>query len=134
MRFPIPKDCPLPRPNWAWISPAGDTFQIGAAYKQSHEQWVTENLYGTEEYVELSDGSVDLEGMFSAGWIRRSGEIFQTTRENAEKAKGYIDRHEAHGKHFTIVARFDDGAYYGLGTMPGVAIDATGGWTKINGV
>lgn len=135
MQFEIPADCPLPRPNWSWISPDDTTYPLDVAYNQSHENWVSKNLLELSDSFEESDSPDNiLERMFNAGWIRRSGEIFQTSVDHAVRAKNYIDKHEALGKHFTIVSKFDDGNYYEIGTLVGKCIESTGGWTKKIGV
>jgi hypothetical protein len=132
MSLSIPNDLMGPRPNWSWISPDGTTYPIDIAYRETHLHWAKKNLKNLDTYAELENGSPDLERLFNSGWIRRSGEIFQTSFSNAHKAKSYIDKYEAKNKYFTIVAMIKDNIYCGIGTVPDQDLDSCGGWNRIN--
>lgn len=118
MKQPIPSESFIPRPLRSWISPDGTTYPLDVAFNESHDDWAKANGKGNENR------------MLDEGWIRRAGNIFQTSEAGVEHAKAYIDRYEPKKKYCTIVTLREDG-YWGLGTMPEAEIDSCGGWTKI---
>lgn len=136
MRPPIPVEAPLPRPDLSWISPDGTTYPLNTADYEYHVQWIDKHLPEIAPYLydvlyETRDGysMPNMEYMFEAGWIRRSGEVFQTCDAFVENAKRYIDRYEAKGKYFMIVVK-RDGKFWELGTQVNEPLNPEG-WTRI---